>query len=58
MRAAGADAIVDLSVPDLHESLRQQVFALTGKKGVDIIVDMLGGDISTPRYARSPGAGG
>ena len=45
MRAAGADAIVDLSAPDLHESLRQQVFALTDKKGADIIVDMLGGDI-------------
>ena len=45
VRAAGADAIVDLSAPDLHESLRAQVFALTGKKGVDIIVDMLGGDI-------------
>jgi len=42
---AGADAIIDLSVPDLHESLRQQVYAHTDKKGVDIIVDMLGGDI-------------
>ena len=45
VRDAGADAIIDLSVPDLHESLRAQVFALTDKKGVDIIVDMLGGDI-------------
>jgi NADPH2:quinone reductase len=45
VRAAGADAIVDLSVPDLHESLRQQVFALTDNKGVDIVVDMLGGDM-------------
>jgi NADPH2:quinone reductase len=45
VREAGADAIVDLSAPDLHESLRQQVFALTDKKGVDIVVDMLGGDI-------------
>jgi NADPH2:quinone reductase len=45
VRSAGADAIVDLSVPDLHEGLRAQVFALTGKKGADIIVDMLGGDI-------------
>jgi NADPH2:quinone reductase len=45
VRAAGADAIVDLSVPDLREGLRQQVFALTNKKGVDIVVDMLGGDI-------------
>jgi NADPH2:quinone reductase len=45
VRVAGADAIVDLSTPDLHESLRAQVFALTDKKGVDIIIDMLGGDI-------------
>jgi NADPH2:quinone reductase len=45
VRAAGADAIIDLSVPDLHESLRHQVFELTDKKGADIIVDMLGGDI-------------
>ena len=29
----------------MHESLRAQVFALTDKKGVDIIVDMLGGDM-------------
>jgi NADPH2:quinone reductase len=45
VRDAGADAIVDLSAPDLHESLRQQVFALTGNKGADIVIDMLGGDI-------------
>ena len=45
VRSAGADAIIDLSAPDLHESLRAQVFALTDKKGADIIVDMLGGDI-------------
>jgi NADPH2:quinone reductase len=45
VRAAGADAIVDLSMPDLHESLRQQVFALTEKKGADIVIDMLGGDV-------------
>jgi NADPH2:quinone reductase len=45
VRDAGADAIVDLSVPDLHENLRVQVSALTDKKGVDIIIDMLGGDM-------------
>jgi NADPH:quinone reductase len=43
--AAGADAIIDLSAPDLHESLRDQVSAETDKRGADIIVDMLGGDI-------------
>ncbi len=45
VRAIGADAVIDLSVPDLHESLRQQVFALTDKRGADIILDMLGGDV-------------
>jgi NADPH2:quinone reductase len=45
VREAGADAIVDLSVPDLHDGLRQQVFAATDNKGVDIIIDMLGGDM-------------
>ena len=45
VRDAGADAIVDLSVPNLRDSLRDQVHAATNKKGVDIILDMLGGDI-------------
>jgi NADPH:quinone reductase len=44
VRDAGADEIIDLSVPKLFESLRAQVFALTENKGVNIIVDMLGGD--------------
>jgi len=45
VRAAGADAIVDLTVPDLHEALRAQVYAQTDNRGADIILDMLGGDI-------------
>ena len=45
VRAAGADAIIDLSRPDLLDSLREQVHAETGKRGADIILDMLGGDI-------------
>jgi NADPH2:quinone reductase len=44
VRAAGADEIIDLSTPDLRESLRAQVFEKVGKGGVDIIIDMLGGD--------------
>ena len=44
VRAAGADATIDLSAQDLKESLRAQVFAKTGNKGVDIVIDMLGGD--------------
>jgi NADPH2:quinone reductase len=44
VRDAGADAIIDLSAPDLHESLRAQVHAHTGGQGADIVLDMLGGD--------------
>jgi NADPH2:quinone reductase len=45
VRTAGADAVIDLESGDLHESLRAQVHAQTDKRGVDIIIDMLGGDI-------------
>ena len=45
VRAAGADAIIDLAAPDLHDSLRAQVYAHTNKQGADVILDMLGGDI-------------
>jgi NADPH2:quinone reductase len=45
VREAGADAVIDLSVADLHENLRAQVFAATDKHGADIVLDMLGGDI-------------
>ena len=41
-REAGADAIIDLSGPDIHEALRQQVLATTGGHGADIVVDPLG----------------
>ncbi len=42
---AGADAVIDLSVPNLRDGLRDQVYAATDKKGADIVLDMLGGDI-------------
>jgi NADPH:quinone reductase len=45
VRAAGADAVIDLSAPDLRESLRAQVYAETDGRGADIILDPLGGDI-------------
>jgi NADPH2:quinone reductase len=32
-------------VPDLKESFRKQVFDAIGKRGVDIIVDPVGGDV-------------
>ena len=42
--AAGADDFVDLSKPNLRDSLREQVFAKNSGKGVDIIIDPIGGD--------------
>jgi NADPH2:quinone reductase len=45
VRAAGADAIIDLSRPDLRDSLREQVYALTDGEGADVIIDPLGGAV-------------
>ena len=45
VRAAGADAVIDLSAAHLRDSLRTQVFAVTEGRGADIILDPLGGTI-------------
>jgi NADPH2:quinone reductase len=45
VRAAGADAVIDLSAADLRDSLRTQVNAVTEGRGADIILDPLGGPI-------------
>jgi NADPH2:quinone reductase len=41
---AGADHIIDLSKGNLREALREQIFASNGGKGVDIVIDPIGGD--------------
>ena len=41
----GADHAIDLTVDDLRENLRHQVFAVTDKRGVDICIDPIGGDV-------------
>jgi NADPH:quinone reductase len=40
----GADAVVDLSVPDLWNSMRDQVQAANGGALADIVIDPIGGD--------------
>src|SRR5262249_34818275 len=45
VQAAGADRVIDLSAHDLHDSLRQQVYAATQERGADVILDPLGGAI-------------
>ena len=37
-------SFVDLSVLNLRDSLRQQVHAITGGQGVDVVIETLGGD--------------
>ena len=41
----GAWASVDLAADNLRDSLRDQVHALTGGDGVDLAVDVVGGDV-------------
>ena len=43
VRAAGADAVIDLSAANLRDSLREQVYELTEGRGADIVLDPLGG---------------
>lgn len=42
--AAGADAIIDLTGPDLRDAVRRQVHAATDGKGADIVIDPIGGE--------------
>ena len=44
VRAAGADAVIDLSVPDLRDGLRDQVRDATGGAMADVVMDPLGAD--------------
>lgn len=43
--ASGAEALIDLSAPNLRETLREQVFALTDNRGADAVFDPVGGDV-------------
>ena len=43
--AAGADAIIDLTQDELKDSLRAQVMEATGKRGVDLGFDLVGGEV-------------
>ena len=43
--ANGAEAIVDLAADDLRNTLRDQVRAQTDGRGVDVVMDVVGGDV-------------
>jgi NADPH2:quinone reductase len=44
-RASGADHIVRTDAAVLRDSLRQQVFDSVGKRGADLVIDSVGGDV-------------
>jgi NADPH2:quinone reductase len=41
----GADHIVRTDVPELKEDFRKQVYSAVGTRGVDLIIDSVGGDV-------------
>ncbi len=45
VRSLGADGVVDLAREDLRNSLREQILSLTAGRGVDGIVEVVGGDV-------------
>jgi NADPH2:quinone reductase len=45
VRDNGADAVIDLAQPDPRNSIRQQIYAANGGNGVDIALDIVGGDV-------------
>ena len=45
VRSAGADHTIDLSMTPLSDQLRDQVYAVTGGKGVDVVLDVVGGQV-------------
>lgn len=44
-KTSGADHVVRTDVPDLRETFRTQVFDAVGKRGVDIVIDPVGGNV-------------
>ncbi|MBK17636.1 MAG: NADPH:quinone oxidoreductase [Rhodospirillaceae bacterium] len=44
-RKNGADHVIDLSVDDPKNSIRDQVYALTDGEGVDVVIEMVGGEV-------------
>ena len=41
----GAEHVIRTDVPRLRESLRKQVFEAVGKRGVDLVIENVGGDV-------------
>jgi NADPH2:quinone reductase len=46
-REAGADHVIDLSGDNLKDTIRDQVHALTDGAGVDVVIEIVGGEVFT-----------
>lgn len=44
-KAQGADHVIDLARPNLRDELREQVWAATGGRGADVVLEQVGGDV-------------
>jgi NADPH2:quinone reductase len=44
-RRCGADHVVDTSVPELRDGLREQLRAATGGRLADVVIEQVGGDV-------------
>ncbi len=44
-RENGADHVVRTDVPELRENFRKQVFNAVGKRGIDLVLENVGGDV-------------
>jgi NADPH:quinone reductase len=44
-RRHGADHVINLAAPRLRDSVREQVYAAVGKRGVDIVLENVGGEV-------------
>jgi NADPH2:quinone reductase len=44
-RRHGADHVIDLALPPLRDSVRAQVHAAVGRRGVDIVLENVGGEV-------------
>lgn len=47
VRANGADHVIDLSGENLKDSVRDQVFEVTGGQGTDVVIEIVGGEAFT-----------
>ena len=46
-REAGADHVIDLSGDNVKDTIRDQIFALTDGEGVDVVIEIVGGEVFT-----------